>query len=434
MHDSGVLGRFIPEFGALRLLVVHEPYHMYTVDEHTLLAIRNLEELRTTKYRSMEYLRTIINNMEHFDSLLMALLFHDIGKAVGRHHEEEGYKRLKNIMERFNLDNKKRMRIEFLVRNHILMSKIALKREAGDIEVIARFSDTIGDIENLNALYLVTYADMSAVHPTFLTSWKSYLLKDLYERTKEYLLGLKEDREEYIKSLQRKSPEVETSDLVTFIEEMQDRYMLSTSKANVLKDYELAKEMKKSKFALRIDKMPEDLVEIAVSAEDSPGLFSRIVGFLSSKGLNIVNGRIFTGKRGLVIDKISISNWHEIWWDGLERDLNEGLRSIIVKREPVNVVRRSIKSESFFDVFIELDNEASDEYSIVEIFCTDRLGLLYDISTVMYKIGINIVSARINTETGLAQDIFYVQTDKREKVNNRTVYELLSDLWNVLKG
>ncbi len=433
MHETGVLGRFIPEFGALRLLVVHEPYHMYTVDEHTLLAIRNLERLRTTKYKSLEHLKVIINGLENLNVLLMALLFHDIGKAVGRHHEEEGYKRLKNILERFNLDSKKRMRIEFLVRNHVLMSKIALRREASDIEVIAHFADAVGDLENLKAIYLTTYADMSAVNPGFLTSWKSYLLKDLYERTVDYLSGIKEDRTEYIHSLQSLSPEIDKQYLKDFIDEMPDRYMLSTTKTKVLEDYSLVKKMKESGFSMRVDSSPEGVAEIVISAEDCPGLFSRIVGFLSSKGLNIVNGRIFTGKKGVVIDTISISNWKDIWWDGLQKDLEEGLRSIIVDKRPVSIVRRSRKAESLFDVFIELDNEAADEYSLIEVFSPDRLGLLYDISNVMYKKGINIVSARINTEAGLAQDVFYIQINSEKLKDTIIVQELLSELWSILK-
>ncbi|MEW6109279.1 MAG: [protein-PII] uridylyltransferase [Nitrospirota bacterium] len=432
MHETGVLGRFVPEFGALRLLVVHEPYHMYTVDEHTLLAIRNLENLRTTKYKSLEYMKMIINEMEHIDNIFMALLFHDIGKAAGRRHEEEGYKRLKNILERFNLDSKQRSRIEFLVRNHILMSNIALKRETSDAEVIARFADAVEDLENLKAIYLITYSDMSAVNPGFLTSWKSYLLNDLFERTKDYLTGVKEDRAEYIRSLQRISPGTLADDIGNFLEEMPERYMLSTTKARVLEDYKLVAEMKKNRFAMRIDRSSEEVVDLVISAEDRPGLFSIIVGFLSSRGFDIVNGRIFTGKNGIVIDKISISNWKNIWWEGIEDELEKGLKDIIIDRRPVKIISRSRKAGSLFDIFIELDNEASDDYSLIEIFSPDRIGLLYDISNVMYEKGLNIVNARINTEAGLAQDIFYVLSGK-EKLNNIAAQELLSDLWTILK-
>jgi [protein-PII] uridylyltransferase len=432
MHETGVLGRFIPEFGALRHLVVHEPYHMFTVDEHTLHAIRNLEELRDSRFGHLEPLHRIFIEVKDIDTLFLAILFHDIGKAAGRHHEEEGYKRLKNIMERFNLDVKKRTKIEFLVKNHILMSKIALRSEASDNEVVARFADAVGDPENLKAIYLVTYADMSAVNPGFWTSWKSYLLMELYAHTMDYLVGIRADRAEYIRSIQSYSPGIAMQGLIDFLEEMPERYLLSTTRGKIVEDYKLMQRVKESGFAMRIDGSSEGFAELSISAEDCPGLFARIVGFLSSRGLNIVNGRIFTGRKGIVIDKISISNWKDLWWDGLEGDIKEGLRGIIVDGKPVNIVRRQKKAEGPFDIFIELDNEASDEFSVIEIFSQDRLGLLYDISHVLYKQGINIVSARINTEAGLAQDVFYTQA-KKDKIDYVKAQEVLAKLWDILK-
>ena len=432
MHETGVLGRFLPEFGALRCLVVHVPYHMYTVDEHTLLAIKNLENLKTTKFKYLEELREIMNSMKNSELIFMSLLFHDIGKASGKHHEEEGYKRLKNILERFNLESSKRTRIEFLVKNHILMSKIAMTREPSDMDVIARFADAVGDLENLKALYLITYADMSAVNPRFWTSWKSYFLHKLYLSTTEYLTGIKKDRAEYIRSLQTYSSAIRSEELIQFIDDMPERYLLSTSKSKVIADYELKKHAAWDFFSMRIDNRYDGVTEVVICTKDSPGLFSKIVGFLSSKCMNIFSGNIFTGASGIVLDKISISNWKDIWWEGLDRDLEEGLRGILVDEKPVHCVQRKGEAKSFFDLFIELDNETSAEFSIIEIFTQDRLGLLYDISMIMYEKGINIVSARIHTESGLAQDTFYVQAN-REKIADNMIQELLSALWTLLK-
>jgi [protein-PII] uridylyltransferase len=433
MQETGVLGRFIPEFGALRMLVVHEPYHMYTVDEHTLIAIRNLERLRATKYKNLEDFHTIIKEMERIDTLFMAILFHDIGKAAGRHHEEEGYKRLKRIMERFNLDVKKRRRIEFLVKNHILMSRAALRMEPSDNEVVAMFADAVGDAENLKAIYLITYADMSAVNPEFWNSWKAYLLKELYVNTLAYLSGVREGRGEYLDGLRDACPKGELSGLLDFIAEMPERYLLASTRDRVLQDYRLVQEMKETGFSMRIDSGPGEIAELSLSTEDRPGLFADIVGFLSSRGLNIVNGRIFTGRKGVVIDKISVSNWKDVWWEGLEADLGKGLKEVILGGQPFATGGRRLRAESPFDIFIELDNEAFEEFTLLEIFSPDRLGLLYDIANVLHRLGADIISARINTEAGLAQDIFYVQRDKA-KIEYRKAQEILSELWTTLKG
>jgi [protein-PII] uridylyltransferase len=405
---------------------------MYTVDEHTLLAIKSLENLLTTNYGNLEELREIINSMEKLDLLFLALLFHDIGKAAGKYHEEEGYRRLKNILDRFNIEGRKRVMIEFLVKNHILMSRLAMTRESSDMDVIARFADTVGDLENLKALYLMTYADMSAVNPRFWTSWKAYLLRDLYLSAREYLSGVKEDKAEYLKSLLSLSPEIRPEELIRFIDDMPERYLLSTSKSKVIADYELKKKAAWEFFSMRIDNRSDGVTEIAICTKDTPGLFSGIVGFLSSKGLNIFSGNIFTGHSGIVIDKISISNWKDIWWEGLDKDIEEGLRGIIIDEKPVYLVQRREERNSLFDLFIELDNETSPVFSIIEIFTQDRLGLLYDISMVMYEKGVNIVSARIHTESGLAQDIFYVQANNG-KIADSMIQELLSELWTLLK-
>jgi [protein-PII] uridylyltransferase len=432
MHEAGVLGRFVPEFGALRWLVVYEPYHMYTVDEHTLLALKNLENLRTTKYKRLDELREIINSMKNLDLLFLALLFHDIGKAAGKHHEEEGYRRLKNILDRFNLESGKRGMIEFLVKNHILMAKLAMTRETSDMDVIARFAESVGNPENLKALYLITYADMSAVNPHFWTSWKAYLLRDLYLATNEYFSGIKKSRTEYIRSLQLYSPAMKIEEIIQFVDEMPERYLLLTTRSKVIADYELKKEAAAEFFSMRVDSRSDGITEVVICTKDSPGLFSGIVGYLSSKGLNILSGDIFTGKGGIVIDKISIANWKDIWWEGLEKELETGLRGVIIDENPVTFVQRKKETHRLFDLFIELDNETSNACSIIEIFTQDRFGLLYDISKVMHQKGLNIISARIQTESGLAQDVFYVQ-ENNKKIADILIQELLSELWILLK-
>ncbi|MHB8882371.1 MAG: [protein-PII] uridylyltransferase [Thermodesulfovibrionales bacterium] len=433
MHETGVLGRFIPEFGGLRMLVVHEPYHLYTVDEHTLMAVRKLEDLRTTSYKSLEELHSIINSVQRIDILFLALLLHDIGKAAGRHHEEEGYKRLKNIMERFNLDTKSRLRIEFLVRNHILMSEIALKRETSDLEVISRFSDAVGDPDNLKALYLITYADISAVNPGFWSSWKAYLLRELYLHTLDHLNGVTRNRADYVSGLLANVHGPDGQQLREFIDGMPDRYLLSTTKTKVLHDFRLVRTAQEGGSAVRIDSRSDGLVELSISAPDSAGLFVRLVAAISSRGLNIVNGRIFTGRNGMVIDKIAVSNWQEIWWEGLAQELTSGLQQVIAGQGTLRPPGRGPGTTvSPFDLFIEIDNEGSDEFSLIEVFSPDRLGLLYEISSVLLNNGIDISSARINTESGLAQDIFSVQHGGR-KLDYRSSQKVLSELWMTLK-
>jgi [protein-PII] uridylyltransferase len=149
--------------------------------------------------------------------------------------------------------------------------------------------------------------------------------------------------------------------------------------------------------------------------------------------LNIVHGRIYTGKLGIVIDKIAVSNWKDIWWDGLEQDLITGLEETVMKKKDIQLACLNPEAHGLFDAFVELDNESSDLYTLVEIFSQDRIGLLYDISKIFYRKGVGVVSARINTEAGLAQDIFSLRCGDH-KLDYETGLEILKDLWDILKN
>ncbi|MCE5194393.1 MAG: [protein-PII] uridylyltransferase [Nitrospiraceae bacterium] len=432
MHETGVLGRFIPEFGALRSLVVYEPYHRYTVDEHTLIAIKNLELLRNTKFKNLEYLSKIINGLEEKEILFMALLFHDIGKAAGRYHQGEGYRIIKNILERFNIRTDKRQRIEFLVKNHILMSLLALKREIEDTELISQFADAVSDEESLKSIYLMTYADMSAVNPGFWTEWKAYLLNDLFDHTLNYLKGIRRNTQKHINKILSSYIGTDKKELDKFIKQMPDRYMISTSIEKVYSDFKLVSQLKNDIFTVEINSKTDSLTEIIIATWDRPGLFSKIVGFLSSKWLNIVSARLYTGTNGLVIDKIQISNWKELWWDGMDDTIKKGLRTSIFEDLIFDLTYSRKESVSIFGVFVEIDNETSSDSTIAEFFSTDRLGLLYDVSNLFLEKGLNIISAKINTELGIAQDTFYIQ-DAGKKLDGIKTFDLVSSIWEKLK-
>jgi [protein-PII] uridylyltransferase len=453
MHRCGVLGRFLPEFGALSYLVVYEPFHRYTVDEHSLHAVRKLEELATTKYKSMEHFSAIFRRIKNKEALVLSLLLHDIGKRrITRekrfpnsdvpewYHEGEGYREVKNITERFNLDVVLRNRVEFLVKNHIMMSVTAFKSETDDAEVIAQFAGEVADRENLDSLYLMTYADMASVAPDFWTDWKSYLLRELYETVSRYIEGFKEQGADHISRILSLSGEKE-EEVKQFLSLMPDRYVISTSPDKIAADCRLSAEVARHNFAAKVEGTPGGTAEITVGAWDKPGLFSRIVGAISSLGLSIYRARVYTGKNGLVIDRIQVSNWKDIRWEGAERLLFDKLRNAVVtesagegwtrgERRTEPSVRPAFHRR--FPPFVEIDNETSSEYSILEFFAQDRIGLLHDATSLLFEKEIDIISARINTEAGIAHDIFSVQR-RGAKVEDVSASELLLSLWERLK-
>jgi [protein-PII] uridylyltransferase len=435
MHDTGILDRFIPEFGSLRNLVIYEPYHRYTADEHTLIAIRNLEMLKSTKHVRLHYLSDILSKVKR-ESLFLAILLHDIGKgAVGRdgkkhdtRHEDEGYRMLKGILERFNLTAEERHEIEFLVRNHILLAKLSLTRDAESPETIAQLAEAVESEEKLNALYLMTYADMTAVNPDFWTEWKAYVLHDIYTKTLDHLRGVKKE--------DRGLPEF----IRPFASDMPERYLISNTAERINADYGLILRMREEGIAISIEEKSDNTAEITIAATDMPGLFSRIVGALGMRGLNIIRARLYTGKTGVVVDRFSVSNWKELWWHGIEEEIKEDIRKAVLQKEtmgeaafcpppaascPLPVLRR-------FGSFVEIDNETSVDYSILELFCPDRLGLLYDISLQFCGNDIEIISAVINTEDMIAQDVFYLQY-RGAKLDADKAVRVLMGAWSVIE-
>jgi [protein-PII] uridylyltransferase len=403
MHDTGILDRFIPEFGRLRHLIILESFHQYTVDEHTLLAIRNIEDLKDTKQARLKYLADILKKVKQ-EVLFLAILLHDIGKGVSRKHEEAGYIIIKGILERLLVDHGDRQKIEFLVRNHIVLSKLAMTRDIDAPETITQLAEAVGDCENLDALYLMTYADMSAVNSSFWNEWKASILHELYTKTCDHLKGIAHD------------PYLLLDDqLMLFAREMPERYLISNTIDEMRVDHALTEKSKKESLAVSIKKRGDSAAEFTIVTYRMPRLFSKIVGVLSSRGLNIVRARLFTGKQGIVVRKIIVSNWEKLFWEGMETSIMEDLRRAILLDEPImhklpsfGVTKGPAKR---FEFFLEIENETSDRYTLLEVMLPDKIGLLYAITIRLYICNIDILSAVINTDDGTAHDVFYLQKD-----------------------
>ncbi len=436
MHDMVVIDRFMPEFGSLRHLVIYELYHKYTVDEHTLISIKNLENLKNTKDEKSQFLKKILLELKQ-EVLFFAILLHDIGKGVKsssvRRHEEKGYRAIKSILERFDLPVSDRQRIEFLVKNHIILPKLALTRDSDATETVITLCEIAESEENLNYLLLMTYADMTAVNPRFWTEWKACLFYDLIKKAQQHMQGILEKRFEISDPIINK-----------FLEDMPHRYLISNAFDEILTDFSMSQQLKDKKVLISINPRGGGTAELVIVTNDMPGLFLRIVRVLSMQGLNIIRARLYCSKSGFVVDKILLSNWCDICWEGLEDELKEKLQASIFRdslrlKDQEHLLNISYDTKFLkgivdlkrFEHFVEIDNETSTEYSILEIMSPDWLGLLYAISSRLYLNNIDIISAIINTEDGFAQDIFYTQCDGA-KLNNEAVVKVLDSIYKVV--
>src|SRR5918996_1865578 len=194
MHELGVLGRYLPEFGALTCLVQYDVYHKFSADRHSLLAVEHLEALAPGQSAESEGAAQVFNEVERPGLLMLGMLLHDIGKANGHGHVAKGIPLVQALTARLGLPPAEASIVEFLVAHHLTMSHIAQRRDIDDPRTIADFAATVGDPQRLRKLYLLTFADMRAVGPGVLTGWQAVVLHELYARTLGRLTGGRAER------------------------------------------------------------------------------------------------------------------------------------------------------------------------------------------------------------------------------------------------
>ena len=449
MHDMGILGKYIPEFGSLRVLVLYDLYHKYTVDEHTLLAIKNLEEVRDKKYKKLERLSDIFNSLKRPWLLFLALLLHDTGKAVGKGHIRVVGEKTATVLKRLGITGDEEERVAFLAKNHLAMSAISERRELADPKIIESFASLVEDEENLKMLYLLSYADVSAVRPGFWTDWKANLLDELYMRTLYALRGepFLEDEKERFSHLEKaliEAPDISKDRLETHLNNFTKRYLLVAPAEMVIDHIRMVDKLREERpIVTYMSDHDSGITEVTVLSCDEPGIFSRITGAIASREINIVAGQIFTGKDGIIIDRIQVTNPDEDP-SGLEETMKKvvediknvltGERSVedLIPERPVYLKTPYIQN---IPAKVIVDNEISDDYTVIEVFCRDRVGLLCQITKTLYKKGVDISSAKINTEAGRVADVFYVTDINKGKITDEErINELKDALTSVAAG
>ncbi|MGH8013774.1 MAG: [protein-PII] uridylyltransferase, partial [Candidatus Binataceae bacterium] len=249
MHRAGVLGAIIPEFGNLYARVSHDLYHIYTVDRHSLAAVRELENLRAGEFKNSNPLLTeVAREYDALPMIFLALLLHDIGKGQGHDHHERGALLTAEVCARLRLDSEESELVVFLVRNHLMMSQVAQKGDVDDQRTISGFANQVGSIDRLKALYLLTFADMRAVAPNVYNNWRDMLLSDLYMKTLKLLeQGDHEAADPARRLLLAKAAVRERLEAIgasadaiaNFLAPMPERYFLTVNEGDVATHFEM---------------------------------------------------------------------------------------------------------------------------------------------------------------------------------------------------
>jgi [protein-PII] uridylyltransferase len=425
MNEAGVLGRFIPDFGRIVSMMQFNMYHHYTVDEHLLRCIGVLAEIEAGKNEEYglanELVRTI--KPEHRVVLHVALFLHDIAKGRVEDHSIGGARIARKLGPRFGLSAANTEILVWLIEQHLTMSSIAQSRDLSDRRTIENFVAVVQSLERMKLLTILTTADIRAVGPGVWNGWKAQLLRALYYETEPALTGgfSEVDRARRVAMAQAEfraeMKEWEPAEIDRYAARHYPAYWLKVdvprkvAHARFLRSAELA-----GKTLATAVSYEAGVTILTVLAPDHPWLLSVIAGACAAGGANIVDAQIFTTTDGLALDTISVTREFELdddegrrairIADAIERALRGDLKlpEVVAKRA---APKGRIKAFAV-EPEVSVNNAWSNRYTVVEMSGLDRPGLLYELTTALSKLNLNIASAHVATFGERAVDVFYV--------------------------
>lgn len=438
MYNSNVFQLIFPEFKNIHHKMQFDAYHIYTIDMHTIIAMSKLTELYL---RDVDGIKKKIKN-PHI--LAFAVFLHDIGKGEGKDHAKKGALIAEQIARRMKLDFNERELLIFLVKNHLLLSDIAQKRDISDYRFLKKiFNDVIKTTSNLYYLYFLTIVDLMAVGEGVWNSWRKNLLATLLSNFENIVISEEDfpykEVEVRKKELSKILKEQKKGELMPLLDVLSENYLMNTDNKDIVEhlkiEYKLISSL--SPFELKI--LPHDkerYFEVIIATKDEKGLFSQLAGALTLAGFNILGANINTRTNGNVLDIFLV----DLGKREYEKDeqmfekLKEYLQNVIVKKEKIDLLvmekakkyHKKIIFKEKNDVYF--DNVSSEKYTIIEVYAHDHMGLLFEITKTLYNLDLDIYFSRISTFGERAVDVFYVL-----KRNNKIIDEKeLENIKNIL--
>ena len=444
MHECGLLGRMFPEFQKIYCHVIRDFYHRYTVDEHTLRTIKTLESLCTPATASRKRFGYLLSEVDAPELLVLALLFHDVGKWTNKNHSEEGVRMALGALRRIRVPESDIATVEFLIRHHLRMSKVAFRRDSEDPEVVRQFARLVGTEDRLKLLCLLTLVDVAAVGPDVMSPWKEDLLWQLYVDTYNRLtLGYGDDVIESaaktLTKVQRGRPDdIDGSELEAFLDGLPRRYLRLVDSDRIYEHIRLSRDLDPADTHCTIEQR-DSIWELTVVSIDQPKLYAKICGVLSYFGMDILRGQAMSNRRGVALDIFQFTDTESFFRLNAtaQTKFQHQLKEVVAKRQDIDELLRPKqrglrKQPRQVRVVAHVDNQYSDRFSILEIVAPNAWGLLYRISRVISRHDCDIDLVLVSTEGRRAIDVFHL-TKAERKLTSEEASTLCTDLEAVLK-
>ena len=424
MNETEVLGRFIPEFGRIVAMMQFNMYHSYTVDEHTIRTIGVLNQIERLEAEDAHPVATeILKGAINRRVLYMALLMHDIGKGDARDHSEYGAEIAETVCPRVGMTAAETETVVWLVRNHLLMSDVAQKRDISDPRTVEDFAAEVRSPERLRLLLVLTVCDIRGVGPGVWNNWKAQLLRNLYWDARNVLTGGVEQSSRAHRvdaargALAALLPDWSEDARGAELARHHPHYWLGLNAETHRLFAELSQAVGDDHMTSRF--LPDetrDATKALLYMSDHPGIFARMAGAFAIAGANVVDARSYTTNDGMATSVFWLQDRDGKPYDTarlprLRKTIERTLKGEFVARKAIRERDKVKLRESQFTVptRIEFDNEASDLFTVIEVNARDRLGLLHDLTRTTADLSLNIVSAIVATYGEHAVDVFYVK-------------------------
>jgi [protein-PII] uridylyltransferase len=433
LYETEVLPNLIPELRPVHALVQHDAFHLYPVHEHHLRTFSELKKLLHGEHNSdFPQIPEWLEGMRDEEVLLLAGLIHDVGKSGGHGHARRGAEMSVLIGDRLGLSHEEKQLLSFLVANHVLLTDSAARRDIDDQQMLQYCAGEIGSVEQLRMLLLHSFADLRATGPQAWEFWQSLPMLELYQcllhrlergdpdvrAVAARLLSLKRQMAELL------GDEMTKEELDYHFEQLPSRYLLSATPEEVVNHYRLERELEKEILAWRVEEK-DGMWELIIMSRQPLGLLARAAGILTLNQLDIRKARTDTKKNGVAFQTFEVTALHperEISWEQVMDDLKKTLQGklaldyrLALHAADQRKKRRSVPAKP--DEVV-VDNHSSDHYTIIEVYTTDRPGLLYAVTRAMLDLQLQVFLAKISTRVDQVADIFYVLTGEGKRVED----------------